>query len=203
MVRLIESKKYTLRMNGPNGNLSDEFEFDSVKDAVKYASKCDIYTHYFISDESGNVIKRGKCNTIRESQRNRRMTEEIVDTSDDEDIDDDNYTNEEKDAIIAEKRLRHYLLDDNYYAWDAFAFNRIIDALLDLDKKQREFYRSGKKKNRASERRLYQLSMHVDALIQDADREAGNPVIAIDYSEIFDKFPELEQNAKRIGLKTK
>ena len=72
MVGLTEGKKYTLRMNGSNGNLSNEFEFDSVKDAVKYASKCDIYTHYFISDESGNVIKRGRCNTMRESQRNRR-----------------------------------------------------------------------------------------------------------------------------------
>ena len=72
MVKITGSKKYTLIMNGASGNLSDEFEFDNVADAVKYASRCDLYNYYFISDENGNVIKRGRCNTVKESKRNTR-----------------------------------------------------------------------------------------------------------------------------------
>ena len=62
------SDVYTLRMNGANGNLSEPMEFDNVKDAVSYASSCDIYNFYMIEDASGKVIKRGRCNTKKRTR---------------------------------------------------------------------------------------------------------------------------------------
>jgi hypothetical protein len=154
----------------------------------------DNYRSWYVNNGYGGYADDDFDESVNRRRRYRKLVKEDID---------DNYTNDEKDEIIDEKGLRHYLFADNYYSWDAWNFNKIIDALSEMDKKHKEFYRSGKKKNRVSKRNLHRYSMYVDALVQDADKEAGNPVKAVDYSEIFDEFPELEQDAKRIGLKTK
>ena len=67
-----KKKKYCLRMNGPSGNLSDKFYFDSISDAVDYAKDFDIYNFYMIEDETGKVVKRGRCNTRNEAAKRGR-----------------------------------------------------------------------------------------------------------------------------------
>ncbi len=120
MVRITESKKYTLIMNGASGNLSDEFEFDNVADAVKYASRCDLYNYYFISDENGNVIKRGRCNTVKESKRNtrRRSIREQYYAPFNDDVDYtfylDEFKNFEKALSNSERKLKDFSRDAKY-----------------------------------------------------------------------------------------
>lgn len=79
--------RYTLTMNGAIGNVSPKMTFDSVKDAIDYAESCDIYNFYMITDETGNVVKRGKCN-----KKNKKNEAVIRESAAEKDLYDDLYS---------------------------------------------------------------------------------------------------------------